>query len=143
MRKAIAGLVFLLPFLVAGGACADGEGRYQMERTADGFVRLDTVTGEMSLCKEATNQVTCPMAADERTAFENELDILTKRVEALEKAQRSGLSLDKPRLPTNEEIDRTMGIMERMMQRFMDIVKNLEDGKDKTNPQTDQLPEKT
>ena len=143
MRKAIAGLVFLLPFLVTSAAYADGEGRYQMERTADGFVRLDTVTGEMSLCKEATNQVTCRMAADERIAFENELDRLTKRVEALEKAQRSALSVDKPRLPTDEEIDRTMGVMERMMQRFMDIVKNLEGGKDKTNPQTDQLPEKT
>ncbi|MBD9373943.1 hypothetical protein IB238_15065 [Rhizobium sp. ARZ01] len=143
MRKTIAGLAFSLPLLVAGAAYADGEGRYQMERTADGFVRLDTVTGEMSLCKEGTGQIACRMAADERAAFENELDRLTKRVEALEKAQRSALSVDKPRLPTDEEIDRTMGVMERMMQRFMDIVKNLEGGKDKTDPQIDQLPEKT
>lgn len=143
MRKWIAGLAFILPLLMASGSGAEGESRYQMERSADGFVRLDTVTGEMSVCKEASGQLTCRMAADERAAFEQELDRLTKRVEALEKAQRSGVLADKPRLPTDEEIDRTMGIMERMMQRFMDIVKNLEGGNDRTGPQTAPLPEKT
>lgn len=143
MRKTIAGLVFIVPLLMAGASNAEGEGRYQMERNADGFVRLDTVTGEMSVCKEASGQLTCRMAADERAAFEQELDRLTKRVEALEKAQRSGVFEDKPRLPTDEEIDRTMGIMERMMRRFMDIVKTLEGGEEKTSPQTDQMPDKT
>lgn len=143
MRKTINVLAFLLPVLLAGASYAEGEGRYQMEKTAEAFVRLDTVTGEVSVCKEASGQVTCRMAADERAAFEDELDRLTKRVEALEKAQQSTLSLNKPRLPTDEEIDRTMGIMERMMRRFMDIVKTLEGGGDKSNPQTDPLPEKT
>ena len=143
MHKSLAGLAFTLPLLIAGAATAEGEGRYQMERTADGFVRLDTRTGEVSLCKEASGQIACRMAADERAAFEAELDLLTKRVEALEKAQRSGLYADKPRLPTDEEIDRTMGIMERMMRRFMEIVKTLEGGDHKTDPRTEQLPEKT
>lgn len=143
MRKTIAGLAFILPLVIGGASSAEGEGRYQMERNADGFVRLDTVTGEMSVCKEASGQLTCRMAADERAAFEQELDRLTKRVEALEKAQRLGAFADKPRLPTDEEIDRTMGIMERMMRRFMDIVKTLEGGEEKTGPQNDQMPDKT
>jgi exonuclease VII small subunit len=143
MRRMIVGLVSLTPLLAPASGFAEGEGRYQMERTADGFVRLDTVTGEVSICKETTGQIACRMAADERTAFENELDLLTRRVEALEKAQESTLSVPKPRLPTDEEIDRTMGIMERMMQRFMAIVKNLEGEEDKVAPQTEPLPDRT
>lgn len=143
MRKVVAGLALLLPVLLSESALAEGEGRYQMERTAEGFVRLDTVTGEVSLCRETSGQIACRMAADERAAFEEELDALTRRVDALEKAQKSQLSDDKPRLPTDEEIDRTMGIMERMMQRLMAIVKGLEGEEEKTAPQEQPLPEKT
>lgn len=120
--------------LVLGTGAAAQEGRFQMERTEGGFVRLDTASGDISLCKEADGQITCRMAADERAAFEKELDLLTARVEALENARDSGLDSIKPRLPTDEEIDRTMGIMERMMQRFMDIVKNLEGGDEERAP---------
>lgn len=129
--------------LASSGAFAQGEGRYRMERTESGFVRLDTVTGEVSLCRETEGQFVCRMAADERAAFEKELDLLTARVEALEKSGNSGLTDLKPRLPTDEEIDRTIGIMERMMQRFMGIVKNLEKDGDENGPATDQVPQKT
>lgn len=143
MRKVVAGLALLLPVLLSEPALAEGEGRYQMERTAEGFVRLDTVTGEVSLCRETSGQIACRMAADERAAFEEEFDALTRRVDALEKAEKSPLSDYKPRLPTDEEIDRTMGIMERMMQRLMAIVRNLEGEEENAAPQEEPLPEKT
>jgi len=114
-----------------------------MEKTEGGFVRLDTTTGEVSLCREQDGQIVCRMAADERAAFEKELDLLTKRVEALEKGGATALSDAKPALPTDEEIDRTMSIMEKMMQRFMGIVKNLEDGEEETAPGKDTIPQKT
>jgi exonuclease VII small subunit len=129
--------------LAAGAASAEGEGRYRMEKTEGGFVRLDTATGEISICREKDGQITCRMAADERAAFEKELDLLTARVEALENAAGTPLTGVKPRLPTDEEIDRTMSVMERMMQRFMGIVKNLEDGKEETSPGGEEVPQKT
>ncbi|MCQ4631349.1 hypothetical protein GB927_014960 [Shinella sp. CPCC 100929] len=135
-------LVFVA-VLLAGSAQAEGEGRYRMDKTDSGFVRLDTVSGEVSLCREQDGQIVCRMAADERAAFEKELDLLTKRVEALEKGGATGQTAVKPSLPTDEEIDRTMSIMEKMMQRFMGIVKNLEDGEEETAPGTDAIPEKT
>jgi exonuclease VII small subunit len=135
-------LVFVA-VLLAGSAQAEGEGRYRMEKTDSGLVRLDTVSGEVSLCREQDGQIVCRMAADERAAFEKELDLLTKRVEALEKGGATGQTAVKPSLPTDEEIDRTMSIMEKMMQRFMGIVKNLEDGEEETAPGTDAIPEKT
>jgi exonuclease VII small subunit len=140
--------IHVLPFifvaaLAAGSAQAEGEGRYRMEKTDGGLVRLDTATGEVSLCREQEGQIVCRMAADERAAFEKELDLLTKRVEALEKGGATGETAAKPSLPTDEEIDRTMTIMEKMMQGFMGIVKNLEEGEEETAPGKDAVPQKT
>ena len=142
MRISVLPLTFAA-LLLAGSAHAEGEGRYRMEKTETGFIRLDTASGDVSLCREQDGQIVCRMAADERAAFEKELDLLTRRVEALEKGGTTALTDAKPSLPTDEEIDRTMGIMEKMMQRFMGIVKNLEDGEEETAPGKDAIPQKT
>jgi exonuclease VII small subunit len=138
-----ASLLIFVATLLAGSAQAEGEGRYRMEKTETGFLRLDTASGDISLCREQDGQIVCRMAADERAAFEKELDLLTKRVEALEKGGATAQTGVKPALPTDEEIDRTMSIMEKMMQRFMGIVKNLEDGEEETAPGKDAIPQKT
>jgi len=139
MKNAAAILMFGTGLALAGGASAEdpAPGRYSMQKSETGIARLDTQTGEVSLCQEKDGQLVCRMAADERAAFEQELDLLTKRVEALEKTAKAGESVAKQDLPAEEEIDRAMGIMERMMRRFMDIVKDLE-GSDST-----QEPQKT
>nr|WP_234794671.1 hypothetical protein [Xaviernesmea oryzae] len=102
-------------------------GRYVMERSEHGLIRLDTATGEVSLCRESGETVACRMAADERAAFERELDDLTRRVDALEKA-RNLAPAPRPsaNLPTDEEIDRSIGIMERWMRSFFDMVHSFE-----------------
>jgi len=68
------------------------------------------------------------MAADERAAYEDELDRLADRVSALER--NSGA---RPALPTDAEVDRSIGIMERMMRSFMGIVREFQ-AEDKANP---------
>ncbi len=104
---------------------------------------LDTETGEVSLCRENNGELVCRMAADERAAFERELDLLSDRIEALERAVESGETAAKPPLPDEEEIDRAMSIMERMMRRFMGIVKEFEgDGSDSTD-EGESVPQKT
>ena len=130
----------LMPVLALGGVLAaiaafaqePAPGRYAMQKTDTGIARLDTQTGEVSLCQEKEGDLVCRMAADERTAFELELDLLAKRIEILEKAVGEGQTALKPRLPTKEEIDQTMSIMERMMRSFMGIVKDLERESDGT-----------
>ncbi|APG83332.1 hypothetical protein [Sinorhizobium americanum] len=143
MRKVVAALVFGLGlgWFLPTGAQEPAPGRFSMEKSETGFARLDTETGEVTLCQEKNGELVCRMAADERAAFERELDLLTKRVEALEKAVQSGAAAAKPDLPTDEEIDRTMSIMERMMRKFMDIVKELE-GRDTTD-EGGPIPDKT
>jgi len=137
----------LMPILALGGVLAaiaafaqePAPGRYAMQRTDTGIARLDTQTGEVSLCQEKDGDLVCRMAADERTAFELELDLLAKRIEILEKAVGEGQTALKPRLPTKEEIDQTMSIMERMMRSFMGIVKDLE----RESDGTESVPQKT
>ena len=137
----------LMPVLALGGVLAaiaafaqePAPGRDAMQKTDTGLARLDTQTGEVSLCQEKEGDLVCRMAADERTAFELELDLLAKRIEILEKAVGEGQTALKPRLPTKEEIDQTMSIMERMMRSFMGIVKDLE----RESDGTESVPQKT
>ena len=118
-RPAIA-LALLAP--LAGAAQAQ-EQRYQLQRTDDGFARIDTATGEVSTCTERGDQLVCRMAADERTALMEQIDDLEQRIAALE----DGGSLSGQALPTDEEMDRALGLMERFMRGFVGIVRDLEE----------------
>jgi hypothetical protein len=118
--------------LAAAAAEADA-GRFQLEKSGDHFVRLDRQTGAMSICQDKDGAPVCRMAADERAAYEDELDRLAKRVTALEQGgviQRA--------LPSDAEVDRSISIMERMMKSFMGMVKEFQ-AEENTNP----LPQKT
>jgi hypothetical protein len=126
------GLVALLLPLSAAAAEPDAT-RFQLERSGDHFVRLDRQTGAMSLCEEKDGALVCRMAADERAAYESELDRLSERVTALENK-----SIVNKALPSDAEIDRSIGIMERWMRSFMGIVKEFQ-SEDRGNA----LPQKT
>ncbi len=112
-----------------GGAAA--QDRFTMEKTPEGYVRLDSKTGQMSVCKESGAQLVCQLAADARTAYEDEvarlqeqLNTLEKRVAALESAG-GGRGLNLP-MPSEKQLDQTMSYMQRFFQGFADIVKDLD-----------------
>ena len=100
--------------------------RFQLERTEKGFIRLDKQTGDVSFCREEASGLTCRLAADERKAFEQELDALDKRVTQLETKSASRTS----GLPSEEEVEKSLSIMERFFQRFMDIIGERRDEQD-------------
>jgi tetrahydromethanopterin S-methyltransferase subunit B len=118
------------------------EGRFIMERTEDGIVRLDTFTGELSACSAAEGQMVCRMAADERRALEEQIDLLEERIAAMEKAITEAPTKPGDGLPSNEEIDRTFGMMEQMMRRFLGIIEEFDQDGD-ANPDSVPGPEKT
>ncbi|MCR9137795.1 MAG: hypothetical protein NXI27_17485 [Alphaproteobacteria bacterium] len=123
---------------LSGPASLAQEGRYVMQRADDGFVRLDTQTGEMSLCRKQDEQFVCRMSADDRRALEAEIGLLEERIARLEAEgsdRRDGLT-------TEDEIDRTMGIMENMMRRFMGVIEEFESELRDETPDKAQ-PEKT
>lgn len=134
----------VLACLTTASARAEDAGRYQLEKTADGYVRMDTQTGAMSKCQEQSGQLVCRMAADERTAFQDEVDDLQDSVKALDarvaKLENSLSARVESKLPSEEDFNRTMSYMERFVRGFMGIVKDL--NKDETGA-AKPLPQKT
>lgn len=116
-------LSLCVPVAMAQDAATD---RYTLEKSESGFVRLDRQTGAVTLCTEADGTLTCRMAADERAAYDADLARLEKRVEALEKRVAEGTAAKSGELPSDAEIDRSIGIMERFMRTFFGLVQEFQ-----------------
>jgi flagellar motility protein MotE (MotC chaperone) len=116
--------------LAASVAQAADTERYRLEKSESGYVRMDTQTGEMSICEERAGQLVCKLAADERKAYQDQADRLQSELKALDERvaalEKSPLINPKSVLPTDEEFEKTMGYMERFMRRFMGIAKDLD-----------------
>ncbi|WP_425340425.1 hypothetical protein [Ciceribacter sichuanensis] len=110
--------------------------RFSLEKTDSGFIRLDRRNGALTLCQEKDGTLTCRMAADERAAYEEELDRLEKRVAALEKKQGEGQPLARSgeNLPSDEEVERSIGIMERFMRSFFGLVEEFKQREENSPP---------
>lgn len=119
-------------FAAAGAANAEPD-RYRLEKSGDDWVRLDSQTGEVSVCRQQSGQLVCRTAADERSAFQVEIDRLTGDVSALEKrvgALENSLTQRLERsLPSEEEFQKSLGYMERFLRGFMGIVRDMEGDK--------------
>ena len=97
-------------------------GRFAMTPVADGFLRLDTRTGQVSLCTLNAGQAQCRASADERAALEAEIDRLAK--------ENAGLKAQNPQAPKQAQddedrrfdraLDRAEQFMRRMMRVFRD-----------------------
>lgn len=151
---------FLAPLLVAGagflalpataqaqGAAPDTEqGRYSLHKTDSGFLRLDSRTGQVSLCSLKGAGWACETVPDERIALENEIARLQDANAALKKELLAqGLALPKTaqpktaqpdaneksgelrlRLPDQADVDRVMTFIEKVWRRLLDMVDNLQ-----------------
>lgn len=123
--RAHAFLVSISVFLYALPVSAD---RFTFERSGEGFVRLDTQSGDISVCSESHGQMVCKLATDEEAFFrteiealQNKLEKLAARVEDLEKHASQD-----PNIPTDEEFERSLGFMETFLRRFFGIVREFE-----------------
>lgn len=124
----------MLAVLIATPALAQeaASGRYAMTPTAEGMLRLDTRTGEVSLCSNATGTWTCRSVPDDRIALDDEIDRLNaenRRLRARpgepggEGADKPGLKnrgTEMPRswLPTDREIAEFKTFFEKMMREL-------------------------
>jgi len=112
-----------------------GAGRYAIQPSDDGFVRLDTESGAVSHCTRTDGVWRCEAIADDKAAL---VEALSAEVEALtaelgrlrtELADLKGIETDKPRTELSPEdekdFDRAMGFAERLMKRFFEMVRDL------------------
>jgi hypothetical protein len=111
-------------------ALSQTTGRFTFQPVEGGMMRLDTETGHVSHCTKAGDSFACRSIADDRAALQDEIDRLRRENEELR------LSAGKPgnpgvtgrlQLPSEEDIDKAMGLFEKMMRRMMKTFN--EDGK--------------
>lgn len=139
MRKLVVPLG-ALTIALTGAASAQEPDRYRLEKSADGYVRMDTRTGQMSLCREReTGRLVCAPADDEDVvsgkgaqALQMRVDELEARVEELERDVTGDSGL-----PSDEEFEQTLGFMERFFRSFMDIVREFESEPRESEPAPD------
>lgn len=130
-------------------SAAETAERYRLERTQDGYVRLDTQTGAMTLCREADGRLVCAPAAqgaaqgaDQGAQASSEIEALRERLRILE-GRVSALEGGAPvaGLPPEEEFERGIGYMERFFRMFMGLVREFEG--DRTPPPERPAPDRT
>jgi predicted PhzF superfamily epimerase YddE/YHI9 len=109
-----------------------------LNKVPDGFVRLDTQTGEVALCSQRAVGWACQAAPEDRAAFESEIARLRSENATLKQAMLShGLALPSGvapepsdagsnditiRLPDNADIDRAVAYVGRVWRRFVEVV---------------------
>jgi hypothetical protein len=143
MTKETAAIVAAVFCLIAP-ALADDEtpdndhGRYSFSKIAEGLLRLDMKTGEVSVCSQRAVGWACQAAPEDRAVLENEIARLRTENAALKKdILAHGLPLPgsaapeppaardgdrPPQLGDNSDLDRMVAIAGRLWHRFVDAI---------------------
>jgi hypothetical protein len=122
-----------------------------MQAVEGGALRLDTDTGQVSMCKAMSGgQWQCSSLPDERAALEQEIARLSRENQELQGAVKRleelaglppdartepGRRADKGgpgpggmhRLPTEQDVDQVMSYLRGMLKKFKDKLKEFED----------------
>jgi hypothetical protein len=129
-------------------ATPDSEnGRYSFNPVADGVLRLDTRTGQVSQCSQSGVGWTCKAVPDERSALETEIARLQGENATLKKELLArglpvpGVSsppVAKPaepelKLPSDAEVDKVISFLEKAWRRLIEMGRTLQKDLEKKN----------
>ena len=132
--------VFVLAALTGAAPDADEKGgRFVMTPVEGGYLRMDSHTGAVSMCQRISGKWACEAVVDDRRGLETELERLAaenrelsltiKRLEEmLLPADGKGRADKGPafRIPSEEEVDRAMGYVQRLLRKFKEQMRELE-----------------
>ncbi len=114
--------------------------RYTFHRVQDTFLRLDAGSGQVSHCGWTSSGWFCRVVPDERMALESEIARLQTGNMALKKELLArglplpdGIKADPPaardnevKLPSDAELDRMLGFMEKVWRRMVEMMMNMQ-----------------
>lgn len=133
----------LAAFAVASAQTAtpDSEnGRYSFNAVADGVLRLDTRTGEVSQCSRNDAGWACKVVPNERSALESEIARLQGENATLKKElldhglpcqvclvrQAAKPSEPELKLPSDAEVDKVISFLEKVWRRLIEMGRNVQ-----------------
>jgi hypothetical protein len=135
---AVTGFSLIVPAFAEDALPGNDEGRYTFNKVADGFVRLDMQTGEVSMCSQHTVGWACQAVPEDRAVLENEIARLRTENATLKKDILSrGLPLPAGAMPEppavsendhmpqwrgNSDLDRMMAFVGRVWHRLVDAI---------------------
>jgi hypothetical protein len=129
--------------LPAAAQGREAPGRYTMQPVDGGFLRLDSQTGAVSMCRPGSGGVvTCLPSQGEQgvpgevARLRAEISELKAEVKRLEEIAGLGghggpqlnTQPEKLQLPTEQEVDQALDYVERMYKKFRDRLRNLDSG---------------
>ena len=129
-------------------ATPDSEnGRYSFSPLADGVLRLDTRTGQVSQCTRSDAGLACNPVPDERSALETEIARLQGENATLKKELLArGLPVPgvpsppaaKPyepeiKLPSDAEVDKVISFLEKVWRRLIEMGRSVQKDVEKRN----------
>lgn len=125
LRPLLLSLTIALSAATAGAA--EITGRYVLEKVEQGFLRLDSQTGTMSLCAAPSGVWECTAIKDQGLDGNAELARLRAENETLRKrlaeAEKGGATT---KLPSDQEVDRMMDVFGKMFDRFLDFAREMD-----------------
>ena len=129
--------VSTMPGLSQSSMPTGSPGRFTMHPTDGGVLRMDTQTGALSMCKQVSGSWSCSILPDDRTALSGEIDRLksenaelkssVKRLEELAGVPAGSEDGKIGKLPTEEDVDKAMSYVQRMLKKFKEKLRELED----------------
>lgn len=134
----ITGLCLLAPAFADEALPENDEGRYSFNKVPEGVLRLDTQTGQVSVCSQRTVGWACQAVPDDRAVLESEIARLRTENAALKKDILSrGLPLPAGSVPEppatgdggrmlppqgNSDFDRMMAFVGRVWHRLVEAI---------------------
>jgi hypothetical protein len=125
-----------------------GDTRFSFHRADDGgYLRLDGRSGQVSMCQRRTTGWQCQLVPDERTALEAEISRLQSDNAVLKKellsrnlplpdgmrpdqpgskSQVPKSQVQRPQLPDDAELNRIMGVMEKIWRRMVEMIQSVQ-----------------
>ena len=112
-------------------------GRYSFNPVADGVLRLDSRTGQVSQCSRSDAGWACKVVPDERSALETEIARLQGENATLKK-ELLGHGLPSRRepelkLPSDAEVDKVVSFLEKAWRRLLEMGREMQKDVERKN----------
>ena len=131
----------LCSLAISAGAHAD-DGRFAIKPAGDGFIKLDKKTGGLTHCRQVDTSWTCKVLNDESgelsasveelledaAKIKQENKALKAKVAQLEqKLAKLEAGPKELKLPSDKDVDQIMGFFEKLLERFLEFARKVQD----------------